>query len=651
MPAMFWPISVQDTPPSRPESVFSPASSTISTPTPLSLADNEPIRPPLKLTCEEEEKALGFFKASTLSQRNKDTKSWVWKYGLDIQDEGTRRWVCTTCVRKNNRIKPTSYIDKNLSNAKNHLVYDHRIVDPTGKLGPRGTKRKFQSIADHFVLDTADTADRKFANKMIRNFDRDHFQQLITNWVVEANLPFRVAEHRALREVLQYLNPAVATTDANMTGKTVARRIVAEYNKQKDIVIQKLKSCPGQIHIAFDGARSRNQNHTLWMKKGPVGKVHIWVVATHSSDILTRSLLELQRKELEESNNPDERHYKPLTVVLDVPTRWLSSFYMIKRALMLRRFYEHHRLEALQRWKRENPHTRGRVQSKAIYPLWLRDEARITDEDWVALQGFHDVLQPFHDTMVELEGDGRQRIRHDGTAKAFGLMPKVLLAFEFLLKTLESAKAALEQDQDGSMFAININLGWSKLNEYYSRLQESPAYYAALALHPRHRFHPFEKYWGKEHPDWVDGAKAAVKKLWLDDYSQLAVESPDEAPEPERTTILSAFQEFCSDSYLDLPTLHNGNGAIDEYEQWLNSIDPSDRTVTDGLKYWHDQRHKYPRLSIMALDVMTIPAMSADVERLFSDVGVMVSDRRSRLDATIISIAQVLRSWLRAGLV
>lgn len=41
----------------------------------------------------------------------------------------------------------------------------------------------------------------------------------------------------------------------------------------------------------------------------------------------------------------------------------------------------------------------------------------------------------------------------------------------------------------------------------------------------------------------------------------------------------------------------------------------------------------------MALDVMTIPAMSADVERLFSDVGVMVSDRRSRLDAMIISIA------------
>lgn len=53
----------------------------------------------------------------------------------------------------------------------------------------------------------------------------------------------------------------------------------------------------------------------------------------------------------------------------------------------------------------------------------------------------------------------------------------------------------------------------------------------------------------------------------------------------------------------------------------------------------------------MALDVMTIPAMSADVERLFSEIGMMVTDRRSHLDAVIISIAQVLRSWLRAGLI
>ena len=53
----------------------------------------------------------------------------------------------------------------------------------------------------------------------------------------------------------------------------------------------------------------------------------------------------------------------------------------------------------------------------------------------------------------------------------------------------------------------------------------------------------------------------------------------------------------------------------------------------------------------MALDIMTIPAMIADVERLLSEINLMVTDRRSRLETMIISIAQVLRSWIRAGLI
>ena len=704
-------LSIQDQTPSssQMESFVSSAFSTISTSTPSPLADE--FRQPPRLTPDEEEKALSFFRASTLSQRKKDTKSWVWKYGLDIQDqdEGTRRWVCMICVKKNGGAKPMSYIDKNLGNAKKHLVNDHQIPSPTGKLEPRGIKQKPHSIADPFALDTTNAADRSFANKMIRNFDRGRFQQLVANWIVEANLPFRVAEHPALRKLFEYLNPAVATTNANITGKTVARRIIEEYNKHKGSVIQTLKRSPGQIHIAFDGARTRNrkavqgivaffrnennqplsvvlgvpeldcrhtgvniasyvkeiiesfeiqnkigyfvldnasnnntameslgaelringqerrvrcfghiinlaakallfgndasafeeelsnrsivsqEEHARWIKKGPVGKVHIWVVATHNSDILTKSLLELQRRAFQASDDPKERLKKPVTTILDVPTRWLSSFYMIKRALKLRQFYEHHRLEALQRWQKENPNARGgrgRVTNSAKYPAWLSDKARITDDDWAVLQSFHDVLQPFHETMMELEGDGKQRMRCDGTVKAFGLMPKVLLAFEFLLKTLETAKAAaVEQEQDGSMFAININLGWSKLEEYYSRLQESPVYYAALALHPRHRFQPFEIHWGKDHPDWVTEAKAAVRKLWKDEYSQRPVENVNNEPAEAETSATSAFQQFCVDSSLASASLLNDPNALDEFDRWFINVDPSDRTVDDALDY------------------------------------------------------------------
>jgi hypothetical protein len=53
----------------------------------------------------------------------------------------------------------------------------------------------------------------------------------------------------------------------------------------------------------------------------------------------------------------------------------------------------------------------------------------------------------------------------------------------------------------------------------------------------------------------------------------------------------------------------------------------------------------------MALDFLTVQAMSAECERLFSASGRMVSPHRTVLDAEIVSMYQVLRSWYRAGLI
>jgi len=52
----------------------------------------------------------------------------------------------------------------------------------------------------------------------------------------------------------------------------------------------------------------------------------------------------------------------------------------------------------------------------------------------------------------------------------------------------------------------------------------------------------------------------------------------------------------------------------------------------------------------MAMDFMTVQAMSAECERLFSAAGRMVTPLRSQLEASTIAICQVLRSWLQAGI-
>jgi len=63
-----------------------------------------------------------------------------------------------------------------------------------------------------------------------------------------------------------------------------------------------------------------------------------------------------------------------------------------------------------------------------------------------------------------------------------------------LLKVLEEAKDRVAEattdnypDQEAveDHYVININRGWAKLNEYFSKLDDFPAYYAAVVLHSR----------------------------------------------------------------------------------------------------------------------------------------------------------------------
>jgi hypothetical protein len=69
--------------------------------------------------------------------------------------------------------------------------------------------------------------------------------------------------------------------------------------------------------------------HELWRRKGPVGKLHNLVLWIHRSDLLTNLLRSLQLMAYSKSDDPTVRAKKPLDVITDVVTRWLSTLYMI----------------------------------------------------------------------------------------------------------------------------------------------------------------------------------------------------------------------------------------------------------------------------------------------------------------------------------
>ena len=80
----------------------------------------------------------------------------------------------------------------------------------------------------------------------------------------------------------------------------------------------------------------------------------------------------------------------------------------------------------------------------------------------------------------------------------------------------------------------------------------------------------------------------------------------------------------------------------DELEQFTTSS-----TVdTENPRLWWIQHQKdYPQLSRMALDLLAIPAISSEVERVFSSTGMMVTDRRNRLKEDVIEAVECMKSW------
>ncbi|KAF5335302.1 hypothetical protein D9611_011794 [Ephemerocybe angulata] len=87
----------------------------------------------------------------------------------------------------------------------------------------------------------------------------------------------------------------------------------------------------------------------------------------------------------------------------------------------------------------------------------------------------------------------------------------------------------------------------------------------------------------------------------------------------------------------------------DELDHYLS--EDVDRSVVDAIPWWHKHRKMYPRLSRMALDYLTIPATSVDVERVFSRGRLIITHLRNRLTAQSIRALLCMNYWSLAGLV
>ena len=78
----------------------------------------------------------------------------------------------------------------------------------------------------YYGINACNSHDQQIHSSIVGQFDKERFQALVLNWIIESNSSFRTVEHESLRDVFEYLNPCVAETNAYMVHDTARLKLV-----------------------------------------------------------------------------------------------------------------------------------------------------------------------------------------------------------------------------------------------------------------------------------------------------------------------------------------------------------------------------------------------------------------------------------------
>ena len=91
--------------------------------------------------------------------------------------------------------------------------------------------------------------------------------------------------------------------------------------------------------------------------------------------------------------------------------------------------------------------------------------------------------------------------------------------------------------------------------------------------------------------------------------------------------------------------------SVDQLAQYY-AEPPHDKSLPvskSPIPYWIDKKAVWPQLAAMALDVFSVPAMSDEPERIFSQTGHILSPRRRRLTSKSMQRLMCMKSRLEQG--
>ena len=81
----------------------------------------------------------------------------------------------------------------------------------------------------------------------------------------------------------------------------------------------------------------------------------------------------------------------------------------------------------------------------------------------------------------------------------------------------------------------------------------------------------------------------------------------------------------------------------------LQIVELDQLVVEDVVAWWVGMKETYPVLARMAFDVLAIPPMSDECERVFSQAKLVMGGQRSSLKPSTMEAWQCLKNWQKHG--
>lgn len=339
-----------------------------------------------------------------------------------------------------------------------------------------------------------------------------------------------------------------------------------------------------------------------------------------------------------------------LKVILDNKTRWNSTFLSLRRGFRLQRV----------------------IHNFCLTHDDFPQQDPLSGEEWNHLRQLCECLKPFHDVSMRLQGHGK--------AGHHGSVWEALPALEALLRSAEQGRQRAQNEREEQLLALNaepegggpaeatrhrsirrpvvgvapppstetasscaIDLqvairwqnAWEVLQKYNEKSDDSFGIFAAATLlNPSLRRRCFDYYWTESSGRFIEPMLETVRKQWENEYTKHQALSS--TPRQYRSLVdligMQARQNHPQSSNADAFNSYI-NGGDESYEDWR------ERSIFD---WWNTH---FPTLRQWAFDTLSVPATSAECERIFSFAKRMVGQDRASLSIETMEMMSCLHHW------